>query len=412
MDCTVNLGMLKSLSRAIKVLQGEAIICDGLDKKMFIVLKGEAGAFSPGKSQGGKPAVTYGPGDFFGESTLFLGKTSLYNFVALSDLIMLQISRCSFGGFLRDEPELTFELMKALFARLERADIPLEAPGDDRETVPKSAPAPPPTTPCAAAEPPSASAPDPSQRGFSLFPEGHGCYTLPLCIEDRVYLMEKNHSCPLCKHRFKSLKVKPSKLVAERTDSDMRVHFKGIEPLYYDVVTCPNCFYSALDVMFGSLDKPATGLLQELSALKSDTQLKFSTDVDAGSVFAGYYLALHCAPKSFSRFSLAEGKLLLNLSRVYADCGDAQMEQVTAKRALETYLYAYENIELSQDQYHQLCMIIGNLNVARNDFVTAKNFFFKVKTSRNCTPKLKRHAEDRLYDIRELECSPHPEAGT
>jgi uncharacterized protein (DUF2225 family) len=198
----------------------------------------------------------------------------------------------------------------------------------------------------------------------------------------------------------------------ERTDLDLRVHYKGVEPLYYDVVTCPNCLYSALEAMFDFPDKPRAELLNELSEMKPRIQFKPGSDFDSYSVFAGHYLALHCAPKSFSKPGLATAKLLLNLSRIYADCGDGDMEEKTAKQALDAYLHAYENMDLNKDQFYQLCVTIGNLSIALDDFNMAKNFFFRVKTSRDCAPVLKRQAEDRLYAIHELERSMHEKVAT
>lgn len=408
MECSVNLKMLNSLSRTGKFLQGEAIVCDGLDKKMFVVLKGRAAAFSRGSPDRDRPIAAYGPGDFFGESILFLGKKPLFDYVALTDLIVLQINRCSFSGFLRDEPEITFELIKALCARSERSDSALKVPCGRSGAEPEFPCAQPPAASGAPADPSAACCSGSSETGFPLFPEGHGNYTLPLDNEDRVFLMETRHTCPLCRHVFTALKDRPSKLVVEQIEPDTRIRYKGVEPLYYEVVTCPHCLYSALGVMFANPDRPAAELAQKLSALKAEARIKFGMERNARSVFAGYYLALYCAPMSFSAFSLAQARLLLNLSRIYADCGDSDMERTAAGRSLDRYLYTYENAELSRNQFHQLCMTIGNLYASQSDFSAAKTFYLKVKTSRDCAPRLKRQAENRLYDLQELEQLPAP----
>ena len=117
MDCTVNLKMLKSLSRARRFIPGESVVCDGLDKKMYIVIKGEVWAFPRGKPKHEKPAAIYGPGEFFGESVLFLQEKPQYTYLVQSELIALEINRCSFGGFLRDEPEMAFEIMRVFCSR-------------------------------------------------------------------------------------------------------------------------------------------------------------------------------------------------------------------------------------------------------------------------------------------------------
>ncbi len=54
--------------------------------------------------------------------------------------------------------------------------------------------------------------------------------------------MSKTIACPVCGKPFQAVSVRPSKLVVERTDSDMRTRYKGVEPLFYEVLTCPRCF--------------------------------------------------------------------------------------------------------------------------------------------------------------------------
>lgn len=117
MDLTVNLGMLKSLSRAKTYLAGETIVCDGLDKTMFVIIKGEVRAVPCARQKGAEKAVTLGPGEFFGASILFLKEKPRYAYLAQTELIVLQVNRCSFGGFLRDEPEMAFEIMRVFCAR-------------------------------------------------------------------------------------------------------------------------------------------------------------------------------------------------------------------------------------------------------------------------------------------------------
>ncbi|MPM84789.1 hypothetical protein SDC9_131865 [bioreactor metagenome] len=320
---------------------------------------------------------------------LFLEKRAPYRYVACADTITLQINQCSFGGFLREEPELAYDLMRALCARVESFS-PTEEPPEAQD----------PLSPAAASSAlPAAPAIPERAASFSLFPEQHGTYRLPLQPEDRVFLMEKRYACPLCGHNFKTLKVKQSKLAVLSMEPDMRIRYKGVEPLYFDVVTCPECLFSALDAMFSNPDRLQKPLLQELRALRPEG-ISFGLELTTDSVFAGYYLALRCAPKSFLRPSFAQARLLLNLSRVYADCGDETMQRLTAEQALTAYMNTYENTNVTTEQLPHLCMVIGSLNAAKGDYTTAKKFFFEAKTSPYCPPNVKRQAEDRLYDLR------------
>jgi uncharacterized protein (DUF2225 family) len=407
----LKLGVIKKLSSAKKYARGTVMAQAGNVAEMYIVLRGEVGLFYNYSAQNKTMDIKAGPGEFFGETALFLEKGMPYTAVALTDVFALPVNRFSVIDFLRDEPEMAFELLKEMSGRLDGTGGANERPNAAApKPHPAKAPAVKPEAPKAeapAAPPPPAPAAKPEPEGpspdFSLFPEGHGSYQLQMSNADTTYLMEKSYTCPICKKEFKGLKVKTSKLVLDKTDSDMRTRYQGIEPMYYDVVTCPHCLFSALSEMFGSIDKPAPGLLAELQAIKPQANVKTGVEMDTFSVFAGYYLALYCAPKCFTGYRLATAKLLLKLSRIYQDCGDGPMEEETSRRALEAYMDVYQNVDISASLDQQLCLIVGELHLKLNDLANAKSFFFKAKANRDGTPLLKDQAESRIMDIRVME---------
>jgi uncharacterized protein (DUF2225 family) len=279
--------------------------------------------------------------------------------------------------FIREEPEMTFELMKALCRKQGNIAEEHEAP----------------------AASPAVS--KPNGEVFPLFPKGHGVYRLPLDGTDRGCLMEKSYACPYCKKEFRAPAIRPSKLAIECTDADMRHRYRGVEPLYFDIVTCPECLYSAPDELFSDPDNKRA----DLSALKNLKQayLGFTGEgAETDKLFAGYYLALQCAPECFAPRHLAQAKLLLKLSRVYQDCKDSAMEQELAGRALDEYVRFYLNEKCDPGQDQQLCLIIGELYLKGNDIKNAREFFFKAKTIREGAPILKDHAENRLAQIRTM----------
>jgi uncharacterized protein (DUF2225 family) len=214
--------------------------------------------------------------------------------------------------------------------------------------------------------------------------------------------MEKSFVCPICKKSIKALTIRPSKLITDKTDSDMRVRYKGVEPIYYDIVTCPHCLYSALSEMFECPDKPSPDLRSALEAMKPEIGASPSTSINTFSVFAGYYLALFCTPKCFVSPHIAIAKLLLKLNWIYQDCGDKQMEEKTAKQALDAYMYVYQNLNNPPKVDQQLCFIIGELYLKLNDKNNARNFLFKAQSNREGIPLLRTKAADRIIEIREM----------
>ncbi len=406
----LNLSVIKNFKRVRKYPAGTVMARSG-SSEMIVILKGEA-AVSSHEAPSQSVIATLGAGDVFGEDALFLGAPQLSVVVAVTDVFTLILDRNSVVQFIQEEPELTFELMKLLCARHQDGSKQAQSRHTVTKAQPPKAAAPSPTMPAAvpASQPASAAVEPVAEDAYnklsgtsSLFPEGHGSYQITLNNSDAVHLLEKAYDCPVCHFQFKAKKVKGSKLVVERTDPDMRIHYQGVEPLYYDVVTCPHCLFSALVEQFDAPDMVRADLRPMLQAYQPDVAVKTGIELDTFSVFAGYYLALLCAPKCFQAHHLATAKLWLKLSRVYQDCGDGAMELATAQKALDEYLYVYMNERNTPEQDQQLCVIMGELYIKQGDLRNARDYYFKAKTNRQGSQVLKMQAEDRLAAIKEME---------
>jgi uncharacterized protein (DUF2225 family) len=237
----------------------------------------------------------------------------------------------------------------------------------------------------------------------TLFPPGHSYLELNINNDNPNMLMEKGYTCPICKHAFRTLRVKKSKLVVDRTDADMRTYYKGAEPLHYDVVTCPSCLYSALEENFTEGRKLKSELPGVIGAFKNDVAVGLGMARDSFTIYAGYYLAVLCAPRCFLRPALVAAKLFVKLSRLYHDVGDEVMERYIVQQALNSYLDAYQNIDTDAAQTQQICVMIGELYMKLGNNTDAKKFFFRAKAEVGVVPETTRHADSRLEDIRELE---------
>jgi uncharacterized protein (DUF2225 family) len=439
----INISSIKNISRVKKCPLGTVITGEGVHNLMFAVVKGEVGVYTRYRKPDAALVQTLGSGDLYADPGLLKNKPAAYTTVSLGDAIIIPIEKRTAIEFIQDEPALTFELMKELFLRLEPAYSPqASSPHHDKGDMPLK------TKKTAETErrtqeqsytdssgagvdtvadgtaavhthavhtntvrantvradadvtpPDPAQTPSVSLRISGLFPEGHGAYELPLKEQNTAILMSKTHLCPICRSSFTAQTIRPSKLVVAATDPDLRNHYKGIEPLYYEVLTCPACLYSALPDQFGSPEKSKPDIMKALEPLKGSVGISLGSEKTTDSVFAGYYLALACAPIAFTKYQLTQAKLQYKLSRVYGDAGDAEMENRTSLKALENYLYAYARIGIPPSQEQQICILIGELYLKQNDLKNAIGFFNRARSGGS--PVLQKHAEDRCYEIRE-----------
>lgn len=238
----------------------------------------------------------------------------------------------------------------------------------------------------------------------TLFPQGHkGDYTLQL-KEDRAYMSMAQFQCPVCGVPFQALKVRDVKLIPLRTDPDLRVHYKDIEPMYYGITSCPNCRYSAQTALFTNLLMSRKKMIRDKLApyLPGLGQWK-GEGIDTQLVFEYHYLALLTAGVGFIDHELIEAGLWLKISRLYADSGDADMERFAAGEAQKTYVDAFQKIRIQPIKFPSLNLIIGALSVKIGDTRTARDFLYKVKVDKNSTRVQKDAADDFINDIKAAE---------
>ena len=402
----INFESLKDYSQLKKYESGTVFSRDGVGSKMYVILQGEVALLN---SKDNSLIATVGPGDFFDEALVLSDERLPLTSIAVNEVVALPISRLNFVSFISKEPKFTFELMRAMNERSEKLRVDYEKTAGCKWNLGKPAPR---------SDKQEAEVGLSEQAGeqdsgvpiiathneFELLPEGHtGSYELALTNDDTVHMCGIEYKCPICGKKFQGLRILASRLGSATTDDDMRKHYKDIDPTYYQVVTCPHCLYSAQDNMFENPDDPKPELADEIKAVKRSVNFKFGTKPDTATVFAGYYLALYCAPKCFTKYQLIQARLLQKLSWMYHDCGDANMEEELAKQALEKYLRAYSELDLSADSEQQLCMIIGELNLKLGKINEAKDFYYKAKMNSAASAIMRRRAENRLDVIKESE---------
>lgn len=387
-----HLEQLKRMSNAKNYEKDTVIVQEGdTGDDMYIILKGQAVVYKNYRKPNEIKLTTLTPGNFFGEMSLFLCKNRTATVVAHDQVITLCINRKNAFELFKLQPEFTFSLITSLCTRLDNANLVYEKQLNEKLFSPE---------PVKSGEEQLLAKAEAS-GSCSIFPEGHGSYTLPIDNTQAEYLYDKSQTCPICSHSFKELAIRKSKLVNERVEPDMRVRYKNIEPLYYDIITCPKCRYSALGSVF-STAKPNSSLSDELASYTTEFVLQNGVKRDTFTVFAGYYLALKCAPLCFNRSQAISGKLWFNLSQLYNDCGDEHMERHAVEQALKNYMFAYERIDMSDEQSSRLGVLIGELNYKLGDLASARKFFFQAKRDKATTDVLKRQAENRLGEIRDL----------
>lgn len=87
-------------------------------------------------------------------------------------------------------------------------------------------------------------------------------------VEEKIpteeeFLLDKTVRCKCCDTVFKTKTIKNGRLKRLEPDKDLRPRFQYIDSLKYDITSCPNCGYTAMNRYFESLSPAQAKLIRE-----------------------------------------------------------------------------------------------------------------------------------------------------
>lgn len=80
---------------------------------------------------------------------------------------------------------------------------------------------------------------------------------------EKDYLYNKRIKCAVCQDPFDVKIVKSARLRRMQPDFDLRPRFHDVDPVKYDVYSCPHCGYTAMSRYFDHLTKGQVNLIKE-----------------------------------------------------------------------------------------------------------------------------------------------------
>ena len=442
----MDINVLKANKNSKKFPKGHVIFREGetTGEEMYVILEGHVGVYKGHGTPAEQQIAKHGVGNFFGESTMLLLKGRTVTTVALDDVLLYVVERQAAFAFFGEQPQLTYLIMKTMCSRLEEAKVALgranmpsgvttgaqqeslfeqkaeEQVSTNAQGVAGATPAAPPVTPVPLPafigdEPPPGFAMPPAEPvsnapsalkevSADLFPEGHKPYDLEREPAAAELIYKKAFKCPICEKSFQAYAVRDSRLKLINRDKDFRNHYNGIDTIYYEIVTCPECYYSNFMAAYA---KPVIARFKEnapqITAFKPQIGLDLIEDRSINAVFAGYYLALKGAPLFYKEPEMTVARIWIRLMWLYHDVSDYEMERMAAENAQKTYMAAFEKTDAGPDAVQQMCVMMGELSLIVKDIQNAKIFFVKARNHRGGSKTMATMAEDGIETIRKIE---------
>ena len=213
-------------------------------------------------------------------------------------------------------------------------------------------------------------------------------------IELGIYY--KSFTCPVCETASKVPAVRSSHIRLVRNETDFMPVYKDPNPLYYFVVFCKECGYSALANSIKPLNAKQKKQLYEKigSAWKFDK--KYPAYYTPQTAIEIHKLALYNAVVAGEKESV-KAILSLHIGWLYRILKDEENEMLFLRTAREGFERAYSNeptpiggLDASSMQY-----LIGELLRRTGEMAGALNWFKLVIVDRNAKQRVKDLARDQ-----------------
>jgi uncharacterized protein (DUF2225 family)/CRP-like cAMP-binding protein len=324
---------------------------------IYIVLKGSTGIY-----QSRKKIANIIQGNFVSKAN-FLNGVATETFAVVKETDMLVLSPDNIEKFFKNEPKSAFSVLKLFINRIEQLNNFI----------------------------------DTLKYGRQILPMNHKKYSIKI-ETDEQFLQSKFYFCPVCQNSFKSLIVNTNQLLSVSSDDDSRLYYEGVEPLYYDVISCPKCWYTAVKDNFDKGMATLPYFQKTMGAYYKSMQ--YNTDksaFDIDDVFLAYYFAMFCISECFNTGrSLLYAKICLRLSWLYNICGDEEQEKTYVKKAREFFLAAFgESAPDDSRQAMGLMIVMGVVCFKVGDKKNAK-FFLTNVVLKSSVDELKEKAKGLL----------------
>lgn len=230
-------------------------------------------------------------------------------------------------------------------------------------------------------------------------------------LNEETLLFDKKYTCPICDGTFNSKTVRSGKVRTKGVDVDLRPDYDEIDQIKYDIITCPNCGYSALARYYGNLTKFQCDEIRNKISANYKKQEFSGTTYSYEEAHIRYELAIATAMVKKAKNS---EKAYLCLKMAWLLRGETQrldpeaegyeakkksndeQEMELLKKALDGFVIARqsETPPIAGMDEMTLDYLMSALALETKDYETALKMVGSIITSRTANSRLKEKAKD------------------
>ncbi len=199
------------------------------------------------------------------------------------------------------------------------------------------------------------------------------------------YLMTKHYTCLYCDKDFqaKTTSISQLRLISGRLNCDLRRKYSDFEPLWYDIITCPHCYFTTYEDYFKrNIRINKMSVVKDLVTVKHNIFLDFREPRTLYKVFVRYHLAMACA-KAFEDKIKVLSKVSVDLYRLCEDLDDKELVSETLRFAITNMKKYVDETILDPKREQVSLMILGSLFHKANDLDSAYHYLYMAKFIRD-----------------------------
>lgn len=186
-------------------------------------------------------------------------------------------------------------------------------------------------------------------------------------------IFEKTLKCPVCETEFETSTVASTNQVSAHTD--FKPVAMGVQPYFFFVHTCPNCFYSAYEEGFE--DEIDSEIADSIRAEMVPYKDRFGPMEPSPSY--KYLFAAICAEASDLAYTTI-ADLYLRGAWCAAEEGETELEGRMREEAVENYIKGLDAGEVEKEERAQITYLIGELLRRLGRAEESKIWFEKVSS--------------------------------
>lgn len=250
-----------------------------------------------------------------------------------------------------------------------------------------------------------------AQQAPAVYPDfylsGHKCYPDITHPEYKKFLFHKEYTCPHCKQTFDGNRISYTRLVADPVLSkkmrfDFHIFYKNFEAEWYDIVTCPHCYFSSLvDIFLKPTYLRKELYEQQLAQIRASILLDFSAERTLDFVFTQHYIALACSA-AFANYRKINACLWMNLCWLYRSIQDEEMVHLAEDKTIEAYKDMYLHCSLTTEQEQRTCLTIAGMLFDKEEFIQAREWAFAARMNREGKVIYRNLAQTIIDEVRSL----------